>query len=108
MLVINWRNLCWLNVFKPTLVGNSRYKDQVVNIPGSDWPDYVVDYKIMVTFMAGVGIFLWICVGLVLSFMAGTTHNFAERHFEPALMIILGPVGIPVWWLAEKLEKRKK
>lgn len=63
--------------------------------------------EMMVIFMTGVGIFLWLCVGAVLAFMAGTTHNFAERHFDPAFMLILGPVGIPVWWLAEKIEKRK-
>lgn len=47
---------------------------------------------------------LWVGIGFVLMVMAGLTHGFEDRHFSPAWMLLLGPLGWPAWQWAEKRE----
>ncbi len=53
-------------------------------------------------------IFLWFFAGLALTLMAGLTHEFKERHFDPLWMMPLGPLGWPLWLYMDKTEARRR
>lgn len=40
--------------------------------------------------------------------MAGVTHDFHKRFFNPAWMILLGPLGPAVWGWMEKREGKPR
>jgi len=56
----------------------------------------------------GLAIAIWLLIGFVLMLMAGLTWRFAERHFNPGWMLLLGPLGIPAWVIAERIERWRK
>lgn len=55
----------------------------------------------MVTFLTCLSVFMWLVIGAVLAFMAGTTH---KPSVPAPILFILGPIGIPVWMLADKIK----
>lgn len=44
---------------------------------------------------------IWLCIGALLTVMAGLTRDFGKKHFPEVWMLVLGPIGIPVWMIYE-------
>ena len=63
----------------------------------------------IVDMIYGVVLILWLSVGVIICIMAGVTHDFHKRFFDPSWMILLGPLGLFVWrWMEKREGKRGK
>ena len=62
----------------------------------------------IINMIYGVAIISWLIIGVILCIAAGVTHDFDKRFFNPAWMIILGPLGFPVWAWVERKESKPR
>ena len=62
----------------------------------------------MLNFSLGFILAVWLIVGFVFMLLAGLTWKFKERHFDPAWMMLLGPLGYVAWRICEKREEKAR
>ena len=63
----------------------------------------------IVGMISGVTIIVWLIFGTIICIMAGVTHDFHKRFFNPVWMILLGPFGPWIWlWMEDREGKRRK